>query len=170
MSEQTRALRPICDSPAFLKMATHPRGQEPQKARCGYSKYSNWRLSQDSELVNWKQLAECPKCPFSGSAQQLWRNLLLAENVARQRRLARFDFWVLSPSANKTLWIEKRRNVYDDTSQLLFPKERRRFRRLSLEEVLQTVEPSLPYDDERRKWWIGTFTERYLPNSLREVA
>lgn len=79
-------LRPVCDSPRFVPMVMTS-NPEREQALCGYSRYRNWVLTQQSSLLEWEKSANLPRCAFAGSGQQLWRNLLLAENLARQRRL-----------------------------------------------------------------------------------
>ena len=109
-------------------------------------------------------------CPFTGSAQQLWRNLLLAEQVAQHRRLDHFAFWVASPRGNDTLWRAQSSDVFEDFAQLLRPSERGRFRRLETESVLATIESKLEPSDDRRRWWTDGFRDRYLPRQAAQGA
>jgi hypothetical protein len=169
-AERKALLRPVCDSPSFLTLTTKSYTNDREQPSCGYARYRNWNLTQQSAVLDWEKLARLPRCPFSGSGQQLWRNLLLAENVARQRRLDHFGFWVLSPRRNDALWVEDGGDVFEDAARLLRPGERRRFRRLETEAVLDAIEGRLHSSDERRRWWIDGFRERYLISPVRDFA
>lgn len=164
-AERANVLRPLCNSSAFVPLVTESRRDARGKPLCGYTKYRNWELTQHSACFDWESIAALPACPFSGSAQQLWRNLLLAEHVAKQRHLDTFGFWVMSPSRNDKLWTQGGEDVFDAVSRLLRPNERARFRRMTIESVLNTIESQLASADARRSWWIEAFRYRYVPAS-----
>lgn len=163
-------LRPLCDSREFLSVVSEARRDEAGHALCGYSKYRNWDLTKRSAVLNWEKLAELPACPFAGSGQQMWRNLLLAENVARQRRLAQFAFWIVSPRDNNTLWRENGGDVFEDLARLLTADGRSRLRRLHTENILETIERHLPPADDRGLWWVDGFRGRYLPTEQAQAC
>lgn len=162
-TERRNLLRPLCDSAAFLPVVTEPRRDEQGRPLCGYNKYQNWELTKQSAALDWEQIAQLPACPFAGSGQQLWRNMLLAENTARQRHLDQFALWVVSPSGNDTPWCEHGGDVFEDFARLLKHGARGRLRRLETEAVLAAIETRLEPGDDRRRWWIGGFRDRYLP-------
>jgi hypothetical protein len=114
-------------------------------------------------VLDGEKIAQLPACPFAGSGQQLWRNLLLAENVARARKLQHFGFWVISPQDNDTLWAENGGDVFENFARLLTPGAGGRFRRVETEAVLAAIESRLESSDNRKCWWIEGFRERYLP-------
>ena len=161
-AERRRLLRPLCDSAEFLPMVGEPRGDERGRLLCGYARYRNWALTRRSEALDWEEISKLPACPFASSGQQLWRNMLLAENVARQRSLQQFGFWVISPRRNETLWADGTGDVYANFARLIRPRERGRFRRLETEAVLGVIAAHLTPDDERRRWWVEEFRARYL--------
>lgn len=162
-AQRKALLRPLCDSREFVALVTEPRRGEGGRPLCGYTKYRNWELTRRSGAFDWESVSGLAGCPFPGSAQQLWRNLLLAEQAAQHRRLDHFAFWVVSPQGNDTLWREKGSDVFENFSQLLRPSERGRFRRLETENMLSTIESKLEASDDRRRWWIDEFRDRYLP-------
>ncbi len=160
--ERKLLLQPLCDSAAFTAVVTEPRRDDRGRLLCGYAKYDNWELTRASVALDWEKIARLPGCPFAGSAQQLWRNLLLAENVARQRRLADFQLWAIAPKKNEPLWNESGGHVFQDFARLLRTDQPSHVRWLDMELVLETIEARLPLDDARRQWWTGAFRQRYL--------
>ncbi len=160
-AERKRLVRPSCDSPDFVRVVTAPQRDTRGAPLCGYAKYANWDLTQKSRVFDWIAISAAERCPFRGSTQQLWRNLLLAENVARQRGLQRFDFWVVSPTGNHALWQEHGRLVDDDVRVLL--QDPSKFARVTVERMLAAIEARLAPDDDRRQWWVEGFQTRYLP-------
>jgi hypothetical protein len=164
--EKRRALlRPLCKSASFVPLVTEPRRDDQGRPLCGYTKYRNWELTRGSTAFDWEKIAALPRCPFSGSGQQLWRNVLLAENVARERHLEQFAFWVIAPRDNDALWRGDGGDIFEEFGALLTASARQTFRRLQTESVLERVEARLSRSDERNRWWISAFRDRYLPPS-----
>lgn len=118
------AIRSTCDKPSFYKTLIESNiNQHIDKPDCGYLKYRNWQLLEKSKVFNMQAIQSADHCPFRFSGQQLWRNLLLAENVARVRGLDEFQFWVLSPSQNTWLWKDRDTNdVEAAIRKILTPK------------------------------------------------
>jgi hypothetical protein len=129
------------------------------KSFCGYLRYNNWKLTSESKVFDLEKIKNCNCCPFRFSGQQLWRNMLLAENVANQRNLDEFHFWVLSPVENKMLWNGKE-EVEAVFRSILTPLGNSRFRRLDLDNDFFNLLKPLINDD--MKEWARKFEERYL--------
>jgi hypothetical protein len=126
---------------------------------CGYLKYENWNLTSDSKVFDSEKIKNTIGCPFRGSCQQLWRNMLLAENVARHRNLDEFHFWVLSPTENTSLWNDNG-NVESQFRGMLNSKGNQAFRKLEIDsDFFKVLNSSISYD---MKGWAGKFEERYL--------
>jgi hypothetical protein len=160
---RTSLLRPVCNSPRFVPLVTEARGEDRTKPYCGYSKYSNWDLTKRSAALDWLKISTMPGCPFSGSAQQLWRNMLLAEQVARHRGLQHFGLWIIAPKANRTLWAENGRDVFNDFARLLRSGEEGRFQRFNTEAIVDVIDAQLQPGDARKRLWVDAFRQRYLP-------
>lgn len=154
-------VRRVCDSPGFYKRLIEPTlsGRE-KKPDCGYLKYANWQLTLDSNVFDSELIESNYYCPFSLSGQQLWRNLLLAENVARNRNLDEFSFWVLSPSENTFLWEEGGMNAEDEFRSVLTCFGNNAFRKIYLDYFFKKIKAHVY--DEWLKVWSEKFEGRYL--------
>jgi len=131
---------------------------------CGYLKYKNWQLTRDSQVFDINAIAGSAGCPFRFSGQQLWRNLLLAEQVAKQRNLDEFSFWVLAPAENTFLWNEKSSNVESEIRKVLTPEGNSVFKSLQLnKDFFQVLKPLA--NDEWTKNWLQKFEEKYLTDT-----
>lgn len=161
-SESKKELRKICDKNGFYKTLIEPNLlKKSGKFDCGYLKYNNWQLTKDSKVFDNKAIENRGGCPFRFSGQQLWRNLLLAENVAMSRNLDEFSFWVLSPAENTFLWKENGKRVEEELRNVLTPFGNSIFRRLELDrDFFQVLKPLI--NEEWMKKWAGKFEERYL--------
>jgi hypothetical protein len=84
-------------------------------------------------VLNNSAVVNNQECPFNFSGQQLWRNLLLTENVGKSRKLDEFHFWVLSPVENSFLWKENGKDVEAEIRNVLIPSRNSIFRRLELD-------------------------------------
>jgi hypothetical protein len=140
---------------------------KPNRPDCGYLRFENWSLTAKSRAFDAKAVTVASGCPFRGSAQQLWRNLLLAEKVAKARRLDEFHFWVLAPAENTFLWEERGRNVEADLRTVLSDYGQTVFRRIDLRrDVVDVLKPLVRREQAD---WLNRFVERYLP-PLRSPA
>jgi hypothetical protein len=130
---------------------------------CGYKRYCNWHLLRASRALSVEAVRALDACPFRGSLNQLWRNLLLAERVATVRKLDEFHFWVLSPAQNKALWRETATgDVEQAFRSLLKPLGASAFRRLELDRDFVQVLERLATGGETAEW-LRRFRARYLP-------
>lgn len=119
-NDTAKKFRNICDNQGYYKTLIEPNLEKKSgRFNCGYLKYFNWKLKSD--VFDNKAIENSNGCPFRFSGQQLWRNLLLAETVARTRKLDEFSFWVLSPAENTFLWSENGKNVEAELRNVLTP-------------------------------------------------
>jgi hypothetical protein len=161
-SESKKDLRKICDNNGFHKALIEPNLSNKQgRFNCGYLKYNNWQLTSESRVFDYSDIVNNQGCPFRFSGQQFWRNLLLAENVARARNIDEFSFWVLSPAENSFLWKENGKSVETELRNVLTPFGKSIFRRLELnKDFFQVLKPLIK--DEWMTKWSEKFEERYL--------
>jgi hypothetical protein len=162
-------IRPVCDSPDFFKTHILPLLDiinTPTNPDCGYLKYNNWQLLDKSAIFDQLSVKNSGKCPFRFSQQQLWRNLLLAENVARVRKLDEFQFWVLSPSQNKWLWQEREgKDVESELRKILTSFGNDIFCRKDIKtDFVDTLKLLANSDWEHQ--WVRKFEERYIIESI----
>jgi hypothetical protein len=121
-------IREICCHNFYNGLIEPMGGDNSQKDRCGYKKYENWQLTKSSRVFDLQEITGFCNCPFIRGENQLWRNMLLAEKVASERRCDEFGFWVFSPKANdKYLWgeggLEKRfRLILSERGNSVFKK------------------------------------------------
>ena len=156
------AIRAGCDAPDWYAQRVAPyTGGTPAKPDCGYLKYRNWSLLQQSKVLDAKAVRTQPGCPFKGSLNQLWRNLLLAEQVAKVRKLDAFHFWVLSPEQNTALWKERAGHVHERFQELLTPLGQQAYRRLELDRDVVKLLEGMDLQPEQQEW-LGRFRARYL--------
>jgi hypothetical protein len=155
----------ICDSAGFYKSLIEPNLEKKiEKPNCGYLQYKNWHLTlpEESKAFDLPSIKQANHCPFRFSLQQLWRNMLLAENVARVRGLDEFHFWVLSPLENKWLWEQKDgEDVKLEFRKLLTPNGNAAFSKKDIKkDVIENLKAQTL--DEWERQWISKFEERYL--------
>jgi hypothetical protein len=161
-NDKKHKFRDICDSQGYNKTLIDSKLRNKQgRYNCGYLKYNNWKLTKDSAVFNFDAVSNSLGCPFRFSGQQLWRNLLLAENVAKSRNLDEFSFWVISPAENTFLWDEKGKSVEEKLRKVLTPKGNSVFKRLELDrDFFHMLKPLL--NDDWLVSWSAKFEERYL--------
>jgi hypothetical protein len=153
VKECQSGIRAICDHSGFFKKVS-------ASSLCGYMKYDNWVLTQESEAFDYKKVVNSNACPFRFSMQQLWRNMLLAEKVKKSRNLDEFHFWVISPLENTYLWNNFNEEVYASFTNLLSPSGRKAFREIHLHKFFELI------DQKTNDGWFNScmikFAERYL--------
>ena len=158
-------IRPVCDSPVFYEKLILPyiaNENKPDSPDCGYLKYNNWQLLKDSSIFDIEATKKSSYCPFRFSLQQLWRNLLLAENVSRARSLEEFQFWVLCPSQNTWLWQERgNKDVETELRKILTPLGNNVFSRKDIKTDFVDNLKVLTVEEWQQNW-IKKFEERYL--------
>ncbi|MCP4498598.1 MAG: hypothetical protein GY822_01350 [Deltaproteobacteria bacterium] len=154
-------LRVLCSGPSFYDDVVKSRRKSPQGGLlCGYLKYRNWELTTESKMLNLEAIIGSSKCPFAGSAQQIWRNILLAERVAEVRALDDQRFWVVAPQENVALWEEAGDvDVEKEVRNLLTPFGEERFERITFERIVETLKE---LTGDEKKGWLAWFSEKYL--------
>ncbi len=97
-------------------------------------------------------------CPFRTGLNQLWRNMLLAEQVAKARECHEFRFWVFSPDQNeKYLW--KNGKIERDFRETLNEFGNSCFRLISLGRIMEIIQQiELNEEDEK---WLELLLEKY---------
>lgn len=156
------AIRTGCDAADWYAERIAPNmAAKPVKPDCGYLKYNNWQLLEDSSALDAQAVKALPGCPFKGSLNQLWRNMLLAERVAEARKLDEFHFWVLSPVENTFLWQEQKEDVEAKFRAVLTEQRSAAYRRLELDNDVMTVLENLVVNKEQAQW-LQRFRLRYL--------
>ncbi|MCX6242691.1 MAG: hypothetical protein NTX43_12865 [Bacteroidetes bacterium] len=160
-------VRKFCDNPGFYKeliLSNVDNKKKPTNPLCGYLKYNNWQLLTKSKVFDLNAIKSADHCPFRYSLQQLWRNILLAENVKEVRGLDEFQFWVLCPSQNKALWKQKGdENVKKELQKILNSDGKNIF---FVKDIKMDFVDNLKVMDleEKELNWIRKFEERYLTN------
>lgn len=155
-----KQIKGICDSQEFYKtMVENKAKDERGQPLCGYNKYSNWNLTKGSKFISQSKVIAAPACPFKKSLNQLWRNALLAEKVAKARKLDEFGFWVFSPKENdEFLW--ENGVVKTEFEVILSPLGRDIFKKFHLEVILDKIEKE-DLDSYEKNWMKG-MKEKYL--------
>jgi len=155
-------VRSVCDAGDFYERLVRPHlALPPASPDCGYVRFANWALTNKSALFDAAAVASAPGCPFRGSAQQIWRNLLLAERVAAARGLDELHFWVLAPVQNTYLWQEGTVEVELAVRELLTRRGRESFRRLELQRDF--TDPLGAIARTEHAEWLAKVVERYVP-------
>jgi restriction endonuclease-like protein len=157
-------LRPICDSAGYYdKLIAPVLNNKSKETRCGYLKYHNWQLTRQSEVFDQKKIMDAEGCPFRNSSQQIWRNLLLVEHIAKARRLNEFYFGVISPKPNTYLWNNHGEDVENATRRILTDYGNSILKKIDLESDF--ILPLEEYvNDDWCKTWLNKFRRKYLDN------
>jgi PD-(D/E)XK nuclease superfamily len=163
---ETKNIRPLCNENYYKSMISENlKGKnKSEKFDCGYLKYENWDLTNNSSVFNKDKIQQQNTCPFRFSLNQLWRNMLLAEKVAEYRKLDEFHFWVVSPKENTFLWNNHRLNNETALREILTNKGNERFKSLELDkDFISKLEDYT--NDKWSKEWLRKFREKYLTNT-----
>lgn len=163
--EKKPHVRPFCDAGGYHARLIAPHvARAPARPDCGYLRYSNWTLTSTSRLFEHDAVTDAPGCPFRGSPQQIWRNLLLAERVAAARGLDELHFWVLSPVENSFLWIDEQIDVEQSVRALLSRTGNSAFRRLELlRDFVKPLRQRVRGGSQQA--WLDRLVERYVPSA-----
>lgn len=125
---------------------------------CGYNKYRNWDLTEKSKVIDGVKIKSLPACPFRFGLNQLWRNILLAEQVASARQCDEFGFWVFSPIPNdKYLW--KQGETEKQFRSILTEQGNRHFKKVHLETVLDQLQTIVT--DHKDQEWLMALENKY---------
>lgn len=158
-------IRDVCDSQNFHndKFGENITNGN-QKPDCGYLKYDNWKLTEESAIFSLKKIKKSNCCPFKFSLNQLWRNMLLAEKIAKKRTLSEFHFWVLYPKQNTFLWKNHKQDIENNFRNIMTSKGNLAFRLLDIErDFIETLET-----ENTNKWtenWVKNFRKKYLSST-----
>ena len=154
--------RGVCDEPGYYNKMIKPNlSCRSADSKCGYLRYQNWQLTQKSDVFDNSLVQNLNHCPFRFSGQQLWRNMVLAENVAKQRKLDEFQFWVVSPVENIYLWRSEKEDTESQFRSIMTSKGNNCFRRLELKKDLMDPLRNMT-EDYWTKNWLEKFNNRYL--------
>jgi len=130
----------------------------PKNTLCGYNKYSNWSLTAKSKVIDGTKIRSLPACPFRFGLNQLWRNMLLAEKVAKARQCEEFGFWVFSPIQNdKYLW--KKEETEKQFRVILTEQGNQHFKKVHLETILDKLQTMV--SDHNDIEWLTALEKRY---------
>ncbi|CAG0940256.1 hypothetical protein BROC_00958 [Candidatus Brocadiaceae bacterium] len=153
-------LRGVCDTHSFFRELIE-NGKKTEKGfLCGYKKYNNWRLTSTSQSLDILKVKNSLSCPFIGGCNQLWRNMLLAEQVAKSRECNEWGFWVLSPKYNERfLWRDGNTEIELLFRSILTPLGNAVFRKIHLEDVFQQLNVFAEADNLD---WLKRMEEKYL--------
>jgi hypothetical protein len=161
-SEKKKILKKLCNTQNYYQELIKPNLISNKKQfLCGYLKYDNWKLTKRSKIIDHEKVINANTCPFRFSGQQLWRNLLLLEQVMKAREIDEGQFWVLSPSENTYLWNDHGQNVEAEIRSVLSDNGNSLFSRKDIKtdfiENLEKIEAN-----DWTKNWLKKFTDRYL--------
>jgi hypothetical protein len=124
---------------------------------CGYNKYFNWDLTKKSKVMDIDQISSMP-CPFRLGLNQLWRNMILAEQVSSARNCDEFGFWVFSPKENdKYLWHDN--EIEKQFRAVLTEKGNNHFKKIHLETILDHLQVMV--EDGQDKSWLTEMERKY---------
>ncbi len=148
-----KKIRPICSTAVyFLSMV------ERKNSSCGYRKFKNWQLTEESEVFDIQKIKATSSCPFRFGLNQLWRNMLLAEQVAKARNCDEFSFWIFSPKGNDDfLW--KKGETEKQFREILTIQGNEHFQKVYLERVFDKLNSIIANDDD--KLWLTAMEKKY---------
>lgn len=125
---------------------------------CGYKKYYNWQLTEKSKVVDGSKIRLMAGCPFRYGLNQLWRNMLLAEQVALARQCDEFGFWVFSSTENdKYLW--KNGATENQFREILTEQGNKGFKKIHLETILDMLKDIVVAEPDRH--WLSGMEAKY---------
>lgn len=152
-------LKMFCLRPDFFEsMIKQPMVYGKDKTPCGYKRYHNWELTRGSRVFDTEKIAHSYGCPFRRGLNQLWRNMLLAEQVALARNCNEFGLWVFSARENdQFLW--KNGETESQFRGVLNEKGSRRFKRFHLETILDKLHHMVSGVEE--KSWLKDMERKY---------
>ncbi len=154
-------IRTFCNNNFYTSMILSNLNSDSKNFDCGYLKYENWQLTNNSSVFDIDKIQHQNICPFRFSLNQLWRNMLLAEKVAKVKEYDEFHFWVISPKENTYLWNSHKQNNEKAFREILTKKGNEAFRSLELDKDFISILESKVID----KWsndWLVKFRNKYL--------
>ncbi len=146
----------VCNSGDF-----YGRMVEGKSALCGYNKYFNWELTKKSAVIDNNKIKSLSGCPCRYGLNQLWRNMLLAGQVAASRRCDEFGFWVFSPVENdRYLW--KNGETEQQFRTILTGQGNDHFKKVYLEGVFDKLHEYV--SNEQESLWLSEMERKYCLN------
>lgn len=160
---QTTNIRPLCNENFYNSIISNNLNSlsSSNKFDCGYLKYENWQLTNNSSVFEKDKVQLQNTCPFKFSLNQLWRNMLLTEKVAKIREFDEFHFWVISPKENTFLWENHEQNHETAFREILTNKGNEAFKSFELDKDFISILENYT-NDKWSKEWLRKFREKYL--------
>lgn len=154
-----KEIRSICNSANFFdEMVTNKKANDSNNYLCGYNKYENWVLTNTSNVIDNAKVKVANSCPFMFGLNQLWRNFLLAEKIAKARDCDEFGFWVFSPKENdEFLWNNNK--TEKEFRDILTEQGNSTFKKIYLETVFENLEKIV--SNQSDKDWLKALDEKY---------
>jgi hypothetical protein len=138
--------RAICNANNFYEEMV-----EAKNPLCGYNKYFNWDLTSKSKVIDAEKVKSMVTCPFRYGLNQLWRNMILAEQVAFSRHCDEFGFWVFSPKENDSyLW--KKGETEKQFREILTQQGNEHFKKVHLENIFDYLHEPVSGEQEKKTW------------------
>ncbi len=158
--KEKKVKREACDQSCFFENSVLQKDNKKNAAPfCGYARYYNWPLTEKSAVFDFVKIRELPGCPFRDGLNQLWRNMLLAEQVARVRGCDEFGFWVFSPKPNDDyLWKDGK--TEKAIREILTEQGNREFRKVHLEAIHEILGGIITDQSDQR--WLAELNRKYL--------
>jgi hypothetical protein len=152
--------RKVCNTGNYFKEYIEPKlNRIKDRTFCGYTQYNNWPLTDKSAVLNFEKIRKQEGCPFRDGLNQLWRNMLLAEQVKRVRKLDDFGFWVFSPKPNDDyLWKDgKTEKAF---REILTEQGNSAFKKIHLEGIHELLGEIII--DKNDQEWLAELNRKYL--------
>lgn len=157
-----KQIKSTCDSEDyFTDLINKKKTDETNNLLCGYNRYLNWQLTAESKVIDGEKIKSLFCCPFRFGLNQLWRNMLLAEQVASSRQCDEFGFWVFSPKPNdKYLWkTEESENTEKQFREILTKQGNNHFKKIHLETIFDNLQAIVSEDND--KIWLKLMEDKY---------
>lgn len=157
-----KQIKSTCDSENYFTDLIHKKKtDEANNILCGYNRYFNWQLTSKSKVIDGEKIKSISCCPFRFGLNQLWRNMLLAEQVASSRQCNEFGFWVFSPKTNnKYLWkTEKHETTETQFREILTEQGNKHFQKIHLETIFDKLQTIVSEHDD--KVWLKSMEDKY---------
>lgn len=127
-------------------------------------KYKYWELTHDKKSIFNHSILETHSgvCPFKGSMQQLWRNMLLARAIQNDptNPIHKAYFGVVYHQENDKLFRTKKNfeseNVADEFKHILSEKDK--FFLITIQQILAEIKKNSP----QTPVWIEEYEEKYI--------
>lgn len=154
-----KQIKSICESDNyFVELIDKKKTDEAKHFLCGYNRYFNWQLTAKSKVIDAEKVKSLSACPFRFGLNQLWRNMILVEQVALSRHCDEFSFWVFSPIENDNfLW--KNGKTEKQFREILTQQGNNHFKKVHLENILDKLHDIV--SDEQENIWLTNMETKY---------